>query len=87
LIVDSLTILGTSISGYELRAEELLASMDSNGIDKSVVVPVQPKTYRLEPQNEAIAVTQSRYPDRFIVWSERRVPSAYPPSSRPVILG
>ncbi len=66
MIVDGLTILGTSISGYQLRAEELLASMESNGIDKSVIVPVQPKTYRLEPQNEAIAVTQMRYPDRFI---------------------
>jgi len=65
LIVDSLTILGTSISGYELKAEELLASMDANGIDKSVIVPVQPKTYRLEPQNDAIAVTHARYPDRF----------------------
>jgi len=40
--------------------------MDSNNIDKSVIVPVQPKTYRLEPQNEAIAVTQARYSDRFI---------------------
>jgi predicted TIM-barrel fold metal-dependent hydrolase len=66
LIVDGLTILGTSINGYRLKAEGLLASMDSNGIDKSVVVPVQPKTYRLEPQNEAVAVTQMRYPDRFI---------------------
>jgi predicted TIM-barrel fold metal-dependent hydrolase len=66
LIVDSLTILGTSISGYELTAEELLASMDANGIDKSVIVPVQPKAYRLEPQNDAIAVTHARYPDRFI---------------------
>ena len=66
MIVDGLTILGTSINGYRLKAEGLLASMDSNGIEKSVVVPVQPKTYRLEPENEAIAVTQLRYPDRFI---------------------
>ena len=66
MIVDGLTILGTSINGYRLKAEGLLASMDSNGIDKSVVVPVQPKTYRLEPQNEAVTVTQMRYPDRFI---------------------
>jgi uncharacterized protein len=66
LIVDGLTILGTSISGYELKAKDLLASMDANGIDKSVIVPVQPKTYRLEPQNEAIAVTEARYPDRLI---------------------
>jgi predicted TIM-barrel fold metal-dependent hydrolase len=66
LIIDGLTILGTSINGYRLEAEELLISMDSNVIDKSVIVPVQPMTYRLEPQNEAIAVTQMRYPDRFI---------------------
>jgi predicted TIM-barrel fold metal-dependent hydrolase len=66
LIVDGLTILGTSINGYRLKAEGLLASMNSNDIAKSVVAPVQPKTYRLEPQNEAISVTQLRYPDRFI---------------------
>lgn len=66
MIVDSLTMLGISINGYRLEAEELLASMDANGIDKSVIVPVQPKTYRLEPQNEVIAVVQARYPDRFI---------------------
>lgn len=68
MIVDGLTILGTSIGGYHLKAEELLSSMDANGIDKSVIVPVQPKTYRLEPQNEAIAVAQARYPDRFIAF-------------------
>ncbi len=66
MIVDGLTIIGTSINGYRLGAEELLASMDSNGIDKGVIAPVQPKTYRLEPQNEAVAVVQMRYPDRFI---------------------
>lgn len=66
MIVDGLTILGTSISGYRLGAEELLTSMDTNGIDKSVIVPVQPRTYHLEPQNEFVAVTQRRFPDRFI---------------------
>jgi len=66
LIVDGLTILGASVNGYQLRAEELLASMKANDIDKSVIVPVQPKTYRLEPQNEVISVTQARYPDHFI---------------------
>ena len=66
MIIDSLTILGTSINGYQLGADELLASMESNGIDKSVIVPVQPKTYHLEPQNETVAVTQTRYPDRFV---------------------
>jgi predicted TIM-barrel fold metal-dependent hydrolase len=66
LIVDGLTMVGSSINGYRLGAEELLASMDSNGIDKGVIAPVQPKSYRLEPENERIAVAQARYPDRLI---------------------
>jgi predicted TIM-barrel fold metal-dependent hydrolase len=66
LIIDGLTIVGSSINGYRLGVEELLASMNSNGIDKAVIAPVQPKTYRLEPQNDAVAVAQMRYPDRLI---------------------
>lgn len=66
MITDGFTMVGTSINGYQLAAEELLASMSSNGIDRSVIAPVQPKTYRLDPQNEAVAVTQLRYPDHFI---------------------
>ncbi len=66
MIVDGLTMAGSSINGYGLGAEELLASMDRNGIDKSVISPVQPRTYHLEPQNDAVAAMQSRYPDRFV---------------------
>ncbi len=43
-----------------------MASMDSNGIDKGVIAPVQPKTYRLEPQNDGLVVAQVRYSERFI---------------------
>jgi uncharacterized protein len=66
LIVDGLTMVGSSINGYRLGVEELLVSMGSTGIDKGVIAPVQPRTYRLEPQNDAVAVAQMRYPDRFI---------------------
>src|SRR3712207_5657247 len=59
-------MVGSSINGYRLGVEELLVSMGSNGIDKGVIAPVQPRTYRLEPQNDAVAVAQMRYPDRFI---------------------
>ena len=37
MIVDALTMVGTSINGYRLTAEELLGSMRSNGIDRSVI--------------------------------------------------
>ena len=66
MIVDGLTMVGYSINGYGLGVEELLVSINSNGIDKCVIAPVQPRTYRLEPQNDAVAVAQMRYPDRFI---------------------
>jgi predicted TIM-barrel fold metal-dependent hydrolase len=65
LIADALTMVGTSINGYRLTAEELLGSMRSNGIDRSVIAPVQPRTYRLEPQNDVVAAVQARYPDSF----------------------
>ena len=39
--------------------------MAANGIDRSVISPVQPRTYRLEPENEAIAAAQERHPERF----------------------
>lgn len=66
MIADGLTMVGTSINGYRLTPEELLASMDANGIDKSVIAPVQPKTYRLEPENDTIAATRDRYPRQLI---------------------
>jgi uncharacterized protein len=59
-------MVGTSINGYRLVAEWLLASMDSNGIDKAVIAPVQPMAYRLEPENDAVAVARASYPDRLI---------------------
>ena len=66
MIADALTMVGDSIFGYRMTAEGLLASMDRNGIERSVIAPVQPKTYRLEPENDAVATAQARYPDRCI---------------------
>jgi uncharacterized protein len=68
LIIDALAMVGTSINGYRLTAEELLGSMRSNGIDGGVISPVQPRTYHLEPQNDAIAAVQARYPDGFVAF-------------------
>jgi len=68
LIVDALTMVGTSINGYRLTADELLGSMRSNGIERSVITPVQPRTYHLEPQNDAVAAAQARYPESFVAF-------------------
>ena len=66
MIIDGLALVGSSINGYCLTSEELLTSMDTNGIDKCVIAPVQPKTYRLEPGNDAIAAAQGKYPGQLI---------------------
>lgn len=66
MILDGLTLIGDSINGYRLSVEELLVSMDSNGIDRSVIAPVQPESYRWGTQNDAIARSQERFPDRLI---------------------
>lgn len=68
MIVDALTLVGDSINGYRLAAEELLGSMRSSGIDRSVIAPVQPVTYHLEPENDAVAAAQERRPDSFFAF-------------------
>lgn len=39
--------------------------MEANGIGRCVISPVQPTSYHLEPENDAIAAAQSRHPERF----------------------
>ena len=68
MIFDTLAMVGTSINGYRLTAEELLGSMRSNGIDRSVISPVQPRTYHLQPENDAVAAAQARYPDSLVAF-------------------
>ena len=43
MIIDGLTMVGFSINGYRLGVEELLASMNSNGIDRAVIAPFNPR--------------------------------------------
>lgn len=66
MIIDCNVMVGASINGYSLNPEALLAQMDRLGIDLSVIIPVQPCTYRLEPENDYIANLSEKYPDRFV---------------------
>jgi predicted TIM-barrel fold metal-dependent hydrolase len=59
-------MVGASINGYELNPEQLLDQMEQLSIDMSVIIPVQPKTYRLEPENQYIAGLAEKYRDKFI---------------------
>ncbi|HEY9840015.1 MAG: amidohydrolase family protein [Candidatus Sericytochromatia bacterium] len=56
--------LGTSIFGYGQSLDQLIASLDRLSIDQAVVVPVQPLSYRLEPENESVAAAVLKYPNR-----------------------
>jgi predicted TIM-barrel fold metal-dependent hydrolase len=66
MIIDAHVHLGKSIFGYEINAEELLTNMKKYGIDKSVICPVQPFTYHLEPENDFISDVIRKNPNRFI---------------------
>lgn len=55
MIVDGLTFFGDSHFGYRATTAALLAAMDDAGIDRAVVCPVKPRTYRLAGENERVA--------------------------------
>jgi predicted TIM-barrel fold metal-dependent hydrolase len=65
-VVDFHTHLGTSIFGYGQTLSALLERMDQLGIDRSVVIAVQPFEYHLEPENDAIAMAVQQAPQRLI---------------------
>lgn len=66
MIIDCNVMVGTSINGYSLNPQNLLVQMKKLAIDISVIFPVQPRTYNLQPQNNYIASLSKKYPDRFI---------------------
>lgn len=66
MIIDCHVHLGESLYGHKLNTEELLDSMDRLGIDRVVVMPFKPFDYHFEPENDKIAQTVQRHPDRFI---------------------
>jgi predicted TIM-barrel fold metal-dependent hydrolase len=66
MIIDCNVMVGKSINGYSLDPHRLLGQMDRLSIDLSVIIPVQPRTYNLQPQNDYIAALSEEYQDRFI---------------------
>jgi uncharacterized protein len=66
MIIDAHVQIGKSIHGYELSPDALLTSMNEYGIDVSVVSPVQPYSYHLEPENNYVSEVVQKYPEKFI---------------------
>lgn len=65
-VIDGHIYLGHSINGYSLELEDLFENMEGNKIDRAIVCPVQPRSYRLESQNDYILEIISKHNDKLI---------------------
>lgn len=61
MVIDSHVHLGESIYGFTATPEEVLTSMEENGIDISIVVPNKPKDYNLIKANTYVAEQCGKY--------------------------
>lgn len=66
MTVDSLTFVGESLFGQRATADELLRALDETDIERAVVCPFRPPSYRLEEANDAVAAAVARHPDRLV---------------------
>jgi len=64
--VDSLTFVGESLFGPAATVDELLRALDATEIERAVVCPLRPQSYRLEDANDAVAAAVGRHPDRLV---------------------
>lgn len=65
-IFDAHVHIGRSLFGVEQSIDDLLRSMDDNGIERAVLVPLKPPEYRLGPENDRVADAVRLHPDRFV---------------------
>ena len=64
MTVDSLTFVGESLFGQRATVDELLRALDETEIERAVVCPLRPRSYRLEEANDAVAAAVAQHPDR-----------------------
>lgn len=66
MIVDGQVFIGESIFGHVVRAQDVISLMDELEIDRAVVCPFKPRSYRLESANDVVAQAVADYPQRFV---------------------
>ena len=66
MTVDSLTFVGESLFGPCATVDELLRALDETEVERAVVCPLRPRSYRLEEANDAVAAAVKRHPDRLV---------------------
>ncbi len=64
--VDSLVFLGESLYGPAATVDELLRALDETGMERAVVCPFRPRSYRLEEANELLARALAGHEDRLV---------------------
>ena len=66
MTVDSLTFVGESLFGRRATVDELLRALDETEIERAVVCPLRPRSYRLEEANDTVAAAVERHSDRLV---------------------
>ena len=64
MLIDAHAHVGDSLFGVGQSVEDLLASMEENGIVRSIIVPLKPPDYHLGPENDRIAAAVRAHPER-----------------------
>jgi uncharacterized protein len=65
MLIDAHAHLGRSLFGIEISEDDLLSSMQSNGIDQAILIPLKPRDYHFSPENDRISTAVEAYPGRF----------------------
>ena len=68
MTIDIHRYLGQSLFGYKTSPSQILREMDKLAIEKTILVPVKPKGYKLAPECRRVANTVAKHPDRFMGW-------------------
>lgn len=66
MTVDGLSFLGTSRFGYRREPAELLAALDTEGIDTALVAPMHPRDGNLDVANKEVAAIVHDHPGRLV---------------------
>lgn len=69
MIVDAHTQVGDCLFGPSVTAEALVATLDQVGVERAIVAPARPPTYRLEEANDRTAESVQRHGGRLIAFA------------------
>ncbi|MEG0292142.1 MAG: amidohydrolase family protein [Anaerovoracaceae bacterium] len=69
--IDGHIRVGSTFKGEDFPIEEYIKLMEEENIDKAVICPNKPSSYKVEDGNDYVATVLAKYPDKF--WGAVRV--------------